>query len=136
MSAQMQGDSNGINNLISLHGFLHFSTCFVSSRMWWLIKDTAVWMSAFSPAPADCCHCMRKIDPLLCQDEFPDVGPTVTFSDIDNNVSLPMGEIKDDGKIMAVAGFTMEAESFVFRNDPFLYSDLHTTIITFGQTDQ
>lgn len=94
MSAQMQVDSDGINNLISLHVFLHFSTCFVSSRMWWLIKDTALWMSAFRPAPADSCHCMRKTEPLLCQDEFPDVGLAVTFGDIDNNVSLPMGEIK------------------------------------------
>lgn len=32
----------------------------------------------------------------------------------------------------------MEAGGFVFRNDSFLYSDLHTTYtqITFGQTDQ
>lgn len=83
----MQVDSDGINNLISLHVFLHFSTCFVSSRMWWLIKDTAVWMSAFTPAPIDCQN-MCKIVPLLCRDEFPDVGPPVTFADIDNDVIL------------------------------------------------
>lgn len=67
---------------------------------------------------------MRKIEPLLCQDEFPDVRPAVTFGDIDN-VSLSMGEIKDDGKIMAVTGLKMKAGSFVFRNDPF-YTPIYT----------
>lgn len=41
MSTQMQADSSGINNLISLHLFLFSSPCFVFSRLWRLIKETA-----------------------------------------------------------------------------------------------
>lgn len=57
MSAQMRVDSDGINNLISLHVFLLSSPGFVFSRMWWLIRETAALMSAPTPASTHCSHC-------------------------------------------------------------------------------
>lgn len=45
MSTQMQADSSGINNLISLHLYFFSSVCFlcvsVFSRLYWLIKGIA-----------------------------------------------------------------------------------------------
>lgn len=44
MSTQMQADSSGINNLISLDLFLLSSPCFFFfSRLWRLIKETTSW---------------------------------------------------------------------------------------------